>query len=688
MSDITKKIFSIEQTGDEPVRSDLPKSDILRPLAEEKITRSTPQPTEKVPEFVTREAIRPLATPPPALTDYDSPSKAAGWIIFALGALYLIGAGLYFGLPLLDEAALGLLPVAGLVVLLTLPIILLFLLWRALRHLSVINDQNARMSKAAEILVSPEREALARTETLAGGIRAEISKVNIGLSEAVNSLKGVQSTVAQESEALDAAGQALSKRSDAVGQNLTLQRQALESLSGGIDARMSALSVQITDKGQKLDEICAAAETKILNAGEALEKASTAVDETATSGADRIRDKIDTLEETRLKLAETAEAFTSKMASSTETLLETDKYFGEYSEKFQGLNTETQSQFKEFKTLNADTQSQISALQATIGHGYEMLDTLKASSKTQAADVAAYYDNLSNQLKRSEDDTLKAQGETASMVESNLAQMRRDFSRMETDLQALQVKLNRLRDASDDLERVEPESPRLRLRPLETDFPPVEPPEPVAHAEPVEIIDSPLNLGGDMEIASADAPLINFEPDVIRRPGDVSSKPKSKGFGRRGGKDEKSGWHWRDMLGSLERPDGVADPSAPNASLSAGTNVSRDVDGVALLTALKLSPAAIVDEGTVVDATQARINTGEPGLTSVVKDKLPEAVAHLKQNMAADTALRADLHVFTMGFSKMIGNTPPTAPALRAAFGSPEGRAYLLCAAAFTPELR
>jgi len=36
----------------------------------------------------------------------------------------------------------------------------------------------------------------------------------------------------------------------------------------------------------------------------------------------------------------------------------------------------------------------------------------------------------------------------------------------------------------------------------------------------------------------------------------------------------------------------------------------------------------------------------------------------------------------------MIGNTPPTAPALRAALGSPEGRAYLLCAAAFKPELR
>lgn len=679
MSDITKKIFSIEQTADESLSSDASKSDIIRPLAEDGSPSRSTQSTEKIPEFVTREAVRPLSTPPPAAIEDTTPSKAAGWIILGLGALYLIGAGLYFGLPLL-KAPLGLLPVAGLAVLLILPLILLFLLWRALRHLSAVSQQNAKLSKAAEILVSPDREALARTETLAGGIREQIARVNSGLSSTVEALKGVQLAVTQESQALDAAGLTLSKRSENVGQNLTLQRQAIESLSGSIDARMSALSTQITDKGQKLDEICSIAETKMLGAGDALEKASATVNETVTSSADRIGEKITTLEETNRSLAETAEAFTSKMASSTETLLETDKYFAEYSEKFEGLNTET--------------QSKITDLQAIIGHGYEMLENLKATSETRAADVASYYDALSSQLKQSEDDTLAAQGQTARMVESNLAQMRRDFSRMETDLQSLQVKLNRLRDTSEDFAQAEPTPHRLNLKPLDSDFPPVEPPRrQPARPQRVEIADSPLNLGVDMEIETADDPLINFEPDVIRRLGDTPTKSKGKGFGRRTEKDEKSGWRWRDMLGTLELPDGPTDQTTPGVSLAAPSLIadaipSRDVDGVALLTALKLSPSAIVDEGTVIDATQARINSGEPGLTSVVKDKLPEAVAHLKQNMAADTALKADLHAFTVEFSKMIGNTPPTAPALRAAFGSPEGRAYLLCAAAFRPELR
>ena len=678
MSDITKKIFSIEQTGDDQIRSDQPISKLIRPLADEEVSRPKPQSTEKVPEFVTREAVQPLSTPPPALVEDTEPTKAAGWIILGLGILYLIGAGLYFAPPLLLETA-GPLPIAGLALLLVLPLISLFLLWQALRYLRSVSEQNAKLSKAAAILVSPDREALTRTETLAGGIREQISKVNSSLSNTVETLKEVQISTFRESQALDAAGLALSNRSDGISENLTLQRQALEGLSGTFDTRISMLSAEITEKGRALDAICTAAETKILDAGKTLEKATRVIDEAAISSADLFGAKITTLDETSQKLAETAKTFTSDLGSSTETLLATDKYFMEYSEKFQ--------------SLNAETQSQISELQATIGHGYEMLDNLKASSETRTTEVASYYENLSNQLKRSEDDTLAAQGHTARMVEANLAQMRRDFSRMETDLQSLQVKLNRMRDASDDLEHLEPQPSRLNLKPLDTDFPPVEPPRPIVRPTKVELADVPLNLGADLEIETADDQLLNFKPDLIRRPGDTGPKTKSKGFGRRTEKDEKSGWRWRDMLGTLERPDGTQGqaPSslqAPSSSLEVDAVSSRNIDGVALLSALKLSPSAIVDEGTVVDATQARINTGEAGLTAVVKDKLPEAVAHLKQKMAADTGLKADLHAFTVDFSKMIGNTPPTAPALRAAFGSPDGRAYLLCAAAFRPELR
>jgi len=122
-------------------------------------------------------AVQPLASPPSTLDeDIESP-KTGGWLIFGLGLIYLIGVGLYFGLPRVTDSA-DLMTVSGLILLLVLPLFLLFLLWRSLRHLSRIIYQNTRLSKAADLLVSPDTEALTRTENLAVGIRAQISQVN------------------------------------------------------------------------------------------------------------------------------------------------------------------------------------------------------------------------------------------------------------------------------------------------------------------------------------------------------------------------------------------------------------------------------------------------------------------------------------------------------------------------------
>ena len=665
MSDITKKIFSIEPADERPLTADKPKTHWLKPLPDEPISEKMDAKTEDVPEFVTRDSVQPLLSPPSNLEPLKPP-RAAGWLILSFGLLYIIGAGLYFGTPLLNQP-IELLPISGIAVLLALPLILLFLLWRTLKHLSLITFENSKLTRAAEILVTPDKEALNRTETLSAGIRNEISKVNSGLSKTVEAFKDVQLAITKEAQALDTAGHTLSNRSEDVGRTLSAQREALEGLSGTFDTRMNTLSTQLSEASQTLEGICTDAESKLLSAGEALQKTTEVVDETVTTNTARLGDKIASLEATNENLSGSAGKLTMSLNESAHSLLQSDFAFTE--------------NMTELTTLNKQTQAQISELQATIGHGHEVLTELREAAESKKTIIATHYEDLSTQLKQSEDNTLAAQGKTARMVETNLAQMRRDFTRMETDLKSLQAKLVNAKAAAQDIPEVEQKSARLKLKPLDTDFPPVEPPRHVAPSRPKPKYDpiakTPLNLGADMEIESLDEPLIKFEPDVVRRPFEVEANPKAKGFGRRKNKEEKAGWRWRDMLGNLERPDGNA-PSATQGGVNA----------VALLTGIKLSPSAIVDEGTVVDATQARVNKGEPGLASAVTEKLPEAVTHLKESLNRDPNLKANLLTFTSNFSNMLSNTPPTAPALRAALGSPEGRAYLLCAAALKPELR
>ena len=511
---------------------------------------------------------------------------------------------------------------------------------------------------------------------MASAIRSEILQVNQSLSETVETLKGVQISVTKETRALDAAGLQLSSRSEDVGRNLTLQRQALESISGTFDTRMGSLSTQIAATSDTLDVICTDAETKLLKASETLQITAGKIDKSVSDGSSSIAAKITEIGEVSRKLDATSEALSQDIGTFTEKLVETDADLLSTTEVLKGLNDHT--------------QRQISDLNVLIKDGNQMIETLREAAEARSISIQSYYDTLADHLKKSEDNTLAAQGKTARMVESNLAQMRRDFSRMETDLQALQAQLRNIRTATQDAEtasyRAEKMSPRLNLKPLETDFPPVEPPRPAParlktnQIETADILDAPLNLGMDMEIQNLDDEIVDFDPDVIRRPGDGGPNKKAKGFGRRTDRDSGTGWRWREMLGGLERPDS---PPPTSPSLRNSIPIAADaIDGVEILSGLKLSPSAIVDEGTVIDATQARINDGEAGLVAAVSQKLPEAVSHLREKLSSDPQLTRELRLFSDDFSSIIGNTPPTAPALRAALGSPDGRAYLLCVAA------
>ena len=700
MSDITKKIFSIESeetanAAETPAKK--PMSDMIRP-----VLAAPPKPDSNgakndVPDFVTREVVSPLAAPPqmPLQAQEYKASSVARWVLLAFGVVYLVGAGIYFGLPMLNAQA-ELISIAGLIILLTLPLALLFLLWRSLRQLKTAQEQNMRFAKAADVLVSPEGEAYHRSATLASAIRTQITHLNESLDKTVDALTEVQLSVTREIQSIDAAGLQLSSRSEDVGRNLTLQRQALESISGTFDTRMESLSGQISSTSDTLGAICDAAESKLVKASEALQLASGKMDQTVSDGSNLISEKITEIGEISRKLDETTVALSADIQSSTTQLTETDASLIEKSQVFE--------------SLNQTTQAKILDLKQTIMTGSELLENLKAESEDRSNSLVSYYENLSNQLKISEDNALAAQGKTSRIVEANLAQMRQEFAAMESEFELLQSQLRQLQTSTQDasLRQSSPDilvdtgatAPRLNLKPLETDFPPVEPPRHVSAAQsrsapsfekdaaPLDdgpLDDGPLNLGMDMEIPSVDNDIADFAPDVIRRPGDTGPVKKSKGFGRRAAKADQGGWRWRDMLGGLDRPDAAQDGLARPQGLPLSNTpqiVSQPVDGVSILTQLQLSPSAIVDEGTVIDATQARINKGEIGVVSLVSGKLPEAVNHLKSNLSGNPELRPQLTRYCDEFAEMIGQTPPTAPALRAMLGSPDGRAYLLCVAA------
>jgi len=668
LSDITKKIFSIESAADPEKPPHASLIEAVKPLDHNDKVK------DDLPEFVTREMKAPIILGSPQDRKHSSTSWIK-WTGLAFTLVWLIGAALMFSDRFLSQNT-DKFETAGLIVLIALPAILITLLWMSLRQLVTISNRNIDLANAANALISPETEALSRTQTLADGIKAEISSVNGKLSETVNLFKSVQTEISRESQALDAAGIQLSHRSEDVGRNLTLQRQALESISGTFESKMETLSTHILETGKTLETSSETASSRIETTIGAIDETASKLSEASSTMDQSLSTRVSELGDISRKIDETSEALKSDLNDSIEILKTSEDSLSRRSEMID--------------TLSTSAQEKIDLLTATLGSGQQSLRDLEKATHERSEELNRLYDGLSAQVKKSEDETLASQGRTTRMVEGNLAQMRRDLSNMEAEMQALQSRIRTLRDGGADTRPEAPPQSRLLLKPLDSDFPPVEPQRPGVNIRPaynmertesdLDIPEEPLNLGADLQIENPDDALTNFDPDVIKRPG--GEAVSGKGFGRASSTKEKSsGWRWKDMLGGLDRPDSTPAAQAPNDT---GRAPKDSINIQDRLDRIDLSPAAIVDEGTIIDATQARINAGETGLADTVRQRLTDPISHLRANMNQDSSLASDVRQFVSDFSERVSTTPITAPALRAVYSSPDGRAYLLCAASLS----
>jgi len=206
------------------------------------------------------------------------------------------------------------------------------------------------------------------------------------------------------------------------------------------------------------------------------------------------------------------------------------------------------------------------------------------------------------------------------------------------------------------------------LRPLDSDFPPVEPARTPKRRQTDIIDDAPLNLGADMELPNANDEILNFDSDILRRPGTDLEPPKAE-------KDaDKGHWKWRDMLGGLQRPDDTAEPTETAQATNLGSHM------VAELCTLKLAPSAVVDEGTIAAAAKAQAELGAVALVTTVAERLSEPVLHLQKQIDTDASLRREAIAFVEDYDQSLTGLSQTA--LRAHLGTASGRAYLLCCAA------
>ena len=330
-------------------------------------------------------------------------------------------------------------------------------------------------------------------------------------------------------------------------------------------------------------------------------------------------------------------------------------------------------------SLRALGRTQSAAMQlATIS------DRLTHADETVTADIS----RMSSAIRRE-----------LAQVDSRLAQSRRELSIMEGELRALQSRMDGAKSMDLVLDIPEtkqtPPSGRLNLKPLDSDFPPFEPdtlaiPEP--HEDQTLDLIEPLKLPVDM-IQPQPSTSTLPDPDLIRR----SSGDASLGrMFERAKKDEQGeeDWRWRDIVSAVDPiakdvakaehsgidrpPPGVPlSPPPPEPKLPDGSDI------IARLCEVELAPSAVVDQGTIIDATEARHRGGEAAQSEIVFSRLNAPVIHLRSILSNDLEFRLRAENFRRNFDTYFQSQRDQTK-IRSELQTASGRAYLLCAAALT----
>ncbi len=774
MSDIFKKITSIEPVDDDaldalkltPSKAKQRRS-FLRPLPEDMAEN------DPVPEFITRQSdvqqaspeterlqpapkpiisdpiiSEPIATqttvPAPlimpaiaasaAIAD-DSPAPSTGWMKWVGIAAILIWLGASFAFVYgsfdLGRKWTDLTPmqIAGLVLAVLLPAILLGLLFYALRQLSVLSAQAHKLGSAAHALTQPDDSVIAKTAIMSKAVKAEIDSVDARIDQALARMSTLESVIKEQTDGLNHATTATAQSTDAIASRLSTQRLALETIAGTFDDRMTMLTSTLNEHSGKLEASTQLAEHKIQEArisiDGAAEKINAASDVVkgntieAASTLTKSHDEIESLAEMiRARSAELDEVY-RKHAKDLTTMI------GLLRDEQQDMSISLEERLTKMRDMSLSAKVSAESLTEASQAGKQTVQALAEATRLTDTAVKQRFAEMENMVKFSGEKAESISDRATRRVQDSLAQTRKEIARIENDMAALQTRLNTPQPA-ESLPLGEPEQPRpkkrarIRLQPLEEDFPPVEPPRISAgpidpspmtlratpkteavfkpapahqHAilrpdeDALELLDEltlevePLDLTADIAPIDPDTELKAFTPETLTsqyedklRPAAPPSDDEIVGFGKKKSK-EKSGWHWRDMLGGLDRPDDVQVTAEPLREIS-------DQRMMASLANLGLTPAAIVDDGCIIEAANTRKVKGAIAMSRAVALRMGDPVRHLHRAMEENPALKTDARAYVAQFKSRIASIENDREAIRTQLESDAGRAFLLCDAA------
>ncbi|MGB6230942.1 MAG: hypothetical protein WBF53_12555, partial [Litorimonas sp.] len=377
------------------------------------------------------------------------------------------------------------------------------------------------------------------------------------------------SDMREQSLRLARTADALTSPADGVADEAARLVDRIQSELGRLDARLAATRSGIEDLARSV----AAHETSLTATSQQMAERSSQI---AQASAQQTAD----LDRSREALAKQQDAFAATMGTlrgeldgSIETLADSAKLVGQSGTGLRDAALETDAVLREtaqgLSTRAEGLSGVLDDVEARIGRRTEVLSELASALDTSGRALDASLDAKANRIAALDSETDAAEARLVALLDRAtelrdevLARLGELESALEEFQRRAEPRMARSAEDRTPLKSVEPAEPSPEPTPDphkadSSNIPPIAVGEPKAHALdlvsvdeadlriPDEPEDAPLELSTLAEVATASTP----PADVLRRPGGDAS---ARSFGKAKKSDEKAGWRWRDMLGGLE----------------------------------------------------------------------------------------------------------------------------------------
>ncbi|WP_371398325.1 hypothetical protein [Fretibacter rubidus] len=701
---------------------------------------TAPQKTEKdtVPAFVTREAVGSIEDI--ATTPRFGHIMIIGVIAAIIWTLCAIGFTLWGQGGLKGLQAMSALKLAGFATLIIVPMLLFIFCAYALRELSKLAVHSDRLSKAAQAMMSPDETVITRSTIMSKAVQAQIEAVNLKVSSAMTRMELLDDVVKSQSASLSQSTLSAENVTDKIASTLTAQREALDAVANTFESRMAGLSVTLDSHAENLSQSTQTAEQKIQEARVSIEGAA----EKINSASDVVRQNAvaaaETLSGSQTEITMLGNAINTR---SEEMDAVYRKHVTDLTAMIDHLKKEQdemgailEERLTKMRDMSMSAKVGAQSLSDASDSGRATVEALADAARLTDTAVRARFKEMEDMVKYSTARAESISDTAARQVQNSLSTTRKEIARIEADMMDLMDKLGRSQNAQNIVEPSaanntlaqqkealgfntdDPPKPRrVTLRPLDSDFPslepglpaesieeqdttyaaPVEPdtlfrletmPAPPPVALPDDLDDAPIYddtqlsfepiEDGDLTPPDADAPLTSFDPDIVRsaiEDNDASSK-----------KESSSKWRWRGLFGAPEKSNASGQSAAKDivkAAKKAETpHPIKDITIVKALSNMGLSPAAIVDDGCIIEAANIRKSKTADAMSAAVAKRMATPVRHLREAAINDAGFKSDLTRFTNQFRTRLDPISTDREAIRETLESDAGRAFLLCDAA------